>query len=87
MDQVLLVRGLRTYGQIIKFQDAHLIESFEESPLYQQALRDRLLIETAEELVPGWVEGCQSIGVTAGASTAEDTVDEVVARLNSLGST
>ena len=48
-DQVLLIRGLKTFGQIVKYQDAHLLESFEESPLYQQALRDRALIEAAEE--------------------------------------
>ena len=46
-DHVLLVRGLRTFGQVIKFHDAHLPESGEESSLYQQALRDRTLIESA----------------------------------------
>jgi len=45
LDSVLLVRGLRTYGQIIKYQDAHSSESMEDSLLYQQALRDRELIE------------------------------------------
>jgi len=45
-DNVLLVRGLRTFGQIIKYQDAHAPENMEQSPLYQQALRDRQRIES-----------------------------------------
>ena len=36
------------------------------------------LIETAAEIQPDWLEGKQHIGVTSGASTAEDTVDEVM---------
>ena len=39
VDNVLLVRGLRTTGKIIKYQDAHLSGSMEDSPLYQQALQ------------------------------------------------
>jgi len=39
------------------------------------------LIETAEEIQPSWLEGKQHIGVTGGASTSEQIVDEVVARL------
>jgi len=42
------------------------------------------LIESAAEIEPGWLEGKALIGVTAGASTAEPDVDEVVARLESL---
>jgi len=49
-DRVLLVRGLRTRGQIIKYHDAHAPENVEESPLYQQALRDRLALEAAEQV-------------------------------------
>ncbi len=41
IDHVLLVRGLRTLGPIITSQDAHVSEPLPESPLYQQALRDR----------------------------------------------
>ncbi len=48
LDEVLLVRGLRTYGKIIKYQDAHLVGASETSPLYQQALRDRMLVEGQE---------------------------------------
>jgi len=39
------------------------------------------LIETAEEIQTGWIKGKNLIGVTAGASTDERTVDEVMKRL------
>ncbi len=42
------------------------------------------LVETAEDIKPGWFKGKQNIGVTSGASTAEATIDEVLARLESL---
>jgi 4-hydroxy-3-methylbut-2-enyl diphosphate reductase len=42
------------------------------------------LIETAEEIQPAWLKGKKHIGVTSGASTAEETVDEVMERLESL---
>ena len=42
---MLLVSSLRTSGQVIKHHDAHIPESGEQSPLYQQALRDRAAIE------------------------------------------
>lgn len=42
------------------------------------------LIETADELESGWFEGKRHIGITAGASTPESTVDEVVARLQEM---
>jgi hypothetical protein len=48
-DSILLVRGLRTYGQIIKYHDAYAPENLEESALYQQALRDRQALEAQEE--------------------------------------
>jgi 4-hydroxy-3-methylbut-2-en-1-yl diphosphate reductase len=41
------------------------------------------LIETAAEIEPGWLEGKELIGVTAGASTAGQDVDAVIARLES----
>ncbi|OGO35435.1 MAG: 4-hydroxy-3-methylbut-2-enyl diphosphate reductase [Chloroflexi bacterium RBG_16_57_8] len=44
------------------------------------------LIETAEEILPGWLTGKKLVGITAGASTAEETVNEVVARLEALRS-
>ncbi|MEG2459473.1 MAG: 4-hydroxy-3-methylbut-2-enyl diphosphate reductase, partial [Raoultibacter sp.] len=33
---------------------------------------------------PAWFKGCSAIGVTAGASTPEDQIDAVVARLEKL---
>jgi len=43
------------------------------------------LIDGAEWLKPEWLEGKQSIGVTAGASAPEILVQQVVARLAELG--
>ena len=40
------------------------------------------LIETAVEIQPAWLEGKRRIGVTAGASTDEQTVNEVLMALN-----
>jgi len=48
------------------------------------AVTETYLIETAAEIEPAWFEGKQTIGVTSGASTAEATIDEVLARLESL---
>jgi 4-hydroxy-3-methylbut-2-enyl diphosphate reductase len=42
------------------------------------------LIETADDIQSDWLKGKRHIGVTSGASTAEDTVDEVIKRLKSL---
>jgi 4-hydroxy-3-methylbut-2-enyl diphosphate reductase len=42
------------------------------------------LIETAAEVQPDWIQGKRLIGVTAGASTAEQTVDEVIKRLEDM---
>lgn len=42
------------------------------------------LIETAEEIQPEWTQGKNLIGVTAGASTAEQSVEEVMKRLEKL---
>jgi len=39
------------------------------------------LVETAAEIQPSWLEGNNNIGITAGASTAEQTVDEVIKKL------
>lgn len=39
------------------------------------------LIETADEIRASWLEGQSYVGITSGASTAEQTIDEVVARL------
>ncbi len=42
-------------------------------------------IERAEELRPEWFRGISRVGVTAGASTPDHLVAEVVARLEKLG--
>jgi len=41
-------------------------------------------IETAAEIDPAWLEGKECVGVTAGASTPDESIDEVVARLGEL---
>lgn len=41
-------------------------------------------VETPDEIDPSWFDGCETIGVTAGASTPEDQIDAVVERLESL---
>jgi 4-hydroxy-3-methylbut-2-enyl diphosphate reductase len=42
------------------------------------------LIETADEIQSSWLEGKSRIGVTSGASTDQQTIDEVVKKLESL---
>lgn len=42
-------------------------------------------VETAVELEPEWFVGVETVGVTAGASTPEDAIAEVLARLRDLG--
>jgi len=44
------------------------------------------LIETAAEIQMDWLSGKQNIGVTAGASTPDEAVEEVVHKLESLTS-
>jgi 4-hydroxy-3-methylbut-2-enyl diphosphate reductase len=41
-------------------------------------------IETAVELDPAWLVNCHHIGVTAGASTPEQIIDEVVLKLREM---
>ncbi len=38
-------------------------------------------VETVDELKPGWFEGVSSVGITAGASTRDGDIDQVVAWL------
>lgn len=47
--------------------------------------RKAYLIDRAENIDPAWLEGAQSIGVTAGASAPEVLVKEVIERLHALG--
>jgi 4-hydroxy-3-methylbut-2-enyl diphosphate reductase len=42
------------------------------------------LIETAAEIEKGWLKGKRNIGVTAGASTPDEAIEEVVQKLESL---
>ena len=42
------------------------------------------LIETAGEIQPSWLQGHSHIGVTGGASTAEQTINEVLAKLEAM---
>lgn len=41
-------------------------------------------IETPDEIDPAWFEGCESVGVTAGASTPESQIDAVIEYLETL---
>lgn len=41
-------------------------------------------IESAGEIDPAWFEGCETVGVTAGASTPEDQISDVISRLEEL---
>lgn len=41
-------------------------------------------VEGADELDPAWFAGCATVGVTAGASTPDDQIASVVARLQAL---
>ena len=41
-------------------------------------------IESPDEVDPAWFAGCESVGVTAGASTPEAHIAAVVARLEAL---
>jgi 4-hydroxy-3-methylbut-2-enyl diphosphate reductase len=42
-------------------------------------------VQTADDIEPGWLEGAECVGVTAGASAPEVLVEQVVARLHELG--
>ena len=43
------------------------------------------LVETATEIQPSWLQGLSYIGVTAGASTGEPAINEVIAKLEAVG--
>jgi 4-hydroxy-3-methylbut-2-enyl diphosphate reductase len=42
-------------------------------------------IERAEEIEPAWLDGIDTIGVTAGASTPDDVIADVVRHLQTFG--
>ena len=43
------------------------------------------LIDNAEQILPQWLRGVSTVGVTAGASAPEVLVEQVIKRLESLG--
>ena len=43
------------------------------------------MVDRADELLPEWLAGKSRVGLTAGASAPEVLVDEVIARIKSLG--
>jgi 4-hydroxy-3-methylbut-2-enyl diphosphate reductase len=47
-------------------------------------LTDTRLIETAREIKPGWLKEHKHIGITAGASTAKETINEVLTKLGKI---
>jgi 4-hydroxy-3-methylbut-2-enyl diphosphate reductase len=51
-----------------------------------EKLTKTYLIETADEIKPDWLKGHKHIGITGGASTAEDTINEVLTKLEKLTS-
>jgi len=70
---VMLVVGGRSSAN-----SRHLLEvSLEEGATAYQ-------MESAEELRTEWLEGCQRVGVTAGASTPDSAVEAVVRRVQEI---
>ena len=43
------------------------------------------MVDSADELQPQWFQGCQRVGLTAGASAPEILVTQVIERLKALG--
>jgi len=41
-------------------------------------------IEIAQDISPNWLRGCRSVGITAGASTPDEVIDEVETALKNL---
>ena len=41
-------------------------------------------VESADEIQPAWFDGCEAVGVTAGASTPENQIRAVVGKLEAL---
>ena len=42
------------------------------------------LVETVDEIQPSWLQGQPNIGITAGASTDEQTINEVLTKLETM---
>ncbi|MBI2853179.1 MAG: 4-hydroxy-3-methylbut-2-enyl diphosphate reductase [Chloroflexi bacterium] len=69
---VMVVVGSRTSANT-----RHLVE-------FCGAVKKTYLTQTADEIQPDWFKGCRHVGVTSGASTPDETIDEVVARLEEI---
>ena len=72
VSDVMLVIGDKRSANTKRLKELSLAEGV---PTYQ--------IQNAKELDPSWLEGKQKIGITAGASTPEWVIDEVVNSLTS----
>jgi len=72
--EVLLVVGSRTSANTRK-----LVETCRETGVPTHH------IESADEVKDGWFAGCERVGVTAGASTPDAVIEEVVLRLERSG--
>ncbi len=55
----------------------HLVELCSE-------VTETYLVETADEIKPSWLKGRRRVGITSGASTDEQTINEVLKRLQTL---
>jgi 4-hydroxy-3-methylbut-2-enyl diphosphate reductase len=53
----------------------------------QEAGTDTYLVESAEELDPGWFSGKSKIGLTGGASTPDEAIQRVKRTVESFGNT
>ena len=51
------------------------------------AVTKTYLVETGDEIQPSWFKGKEHVGITAGASTDERSIDEVVNRLEAISQT
>lgn len=71
---VVLVVGSQNSSNTLRLRDCA-----------QQIGVDAYLIDGPDQVEPEWIEGRSTVGVTAGASTAEDTVQAVVDRVSALG--
>jgi 4-hydroxy-3-methylbut-2-enyl diphosphate reductase len=43
------------------------------------------MVDSADDIQPGWLQGVKRVGLTAGASAPEVLVQQIVERLKSLG--
>jgi len=41
-------------------------------------------IENADEIEPGWLKGKKAVGITAGASTPDEAIEQVITRIHSI---